>query len=417
MAEKVLTDKNLVMVAAAAIFLPYMLSGIILIAIAFYILINKQTREALILHKAFKGMIYFQLFFQAVSLIYGNWMGVLGGFVFTLAAVLGIYQYRIMTAELYEKCLRIMCIVSCFSTVYALGEKVLISMNYLRYQRVCSIFFYPNYFATISATVILICMYKLLTGQGNKKIYLIAVFMNLINIYLSQSMFGWVEVLAGTAVMLYVLNYKRLLITFVGMAGVGIGMILLINPDIIPRISEASLTLSMRFQIWKDALSFIGDAPLLGKGSMTYAYSTLQTGKLVVHSHSIFLEALLNYGILGTIFLCTVFGKFILDILKRCLYQKNPHITSLILGVIGAALVHGVTDVTLMWVQTMPLFLFIMAGAGAIQKNEEEVAFEQRIPGLVIQKVSPVIVYCRISYDKSRHILMNKENVKDRASA
>ncbi len=417
MAEKLLTDSNLVMIAAAAIFLPYMLSGIILVAIALYIIINKQTREALIVHKAFKGVIYFQLFFQAVSLIYGNWMGVLGGFVFTLAAVLGIYQYRIMTAELYEKSLTIMCIFSCFSTIYALVEKALISMDYLSYQRVCSIFFYPNYFATISATVILICVYKLLTGQGNKKIFLIAVTMNLINIYLSQSMFGWVEVLAGTAVMLFVLKYKRLLITFVAMAGVGIGMILLINPDIIPRISEASLTLSMRFKIWKDALSFIQEAPILGKGSMAYAYSTLQTGKLVVHSHSIIFESLLNYGILGTIVLFAVFGKFILDILKRCFYQKNTHITSLILGVAGAALVHGITDVTLMWVQTMPLFLFIMAGAGAIKKNEEEVAIAERIPGLVIQKVSPVIVYCRVSYDKSRHILMNKESVKDRISA
>ena len=209
MAEKLLTDSNLVMIAAAAIFLPYMLSGAILVAIALYVIINKQTREALIVHKAFKGVIYFQLFFQAVSLIYGNWMGVLGGFVFTLAAVLGIYQYRIMTAELYEKSLTIMCIFSCFSTIYALVEKALISMDYLSYQRVCSILFYPNYFATISATVILICVYKLLTGQGNKKIYLIAVTMNLINIYLSQSMFGWVEVLAGTAVMLFVLKYTK----------------------------------------------------------------------------------------------------------------------------------------------------------------------------------------------------------------
>lgn len=413
--ENVLTDTNLVLITAASIFLPYMIAGVILIVVAIYITLNRQTREVCLANKTIRGILYFQLFFQAVSLIYGNWMGVIGGFVFSLAAILGIFQYQTMTSELYEKSLKIMCIFSCFSTVYALVEKALISIDYLRYERVCSIFFYPNYFATISATVVLICAYKLLTGQRDRKIYYLAIFMNLINIYLSQSMFGWVEVIAGISVMLFVLKYYKLLYSFTGIAAVGIGLILLINPDIIPRISEANITLGMRFQIWQDALAFIKDAPLLGKGTMTYAYTTLQMGRLVPHSHNILLESILNYGLIGSLVLFSAFGKFLLDIVRKCIYQKNTLITSLILGVTGAALVHGMTDVTLMWLQTMPLFVFILAGAGALQKQEQEIAISTGLPGFVIQKVTPVIVYCRVSYDNSRQLLL--ETSKDRASA
>lgn len=416
--ENILTDNNLVMAAAASIFLPYMISGVILVSIAIYIAINKQTREICLVHKEFKGILYFQLFFQMISLIYGNWMGVLAGFAFTLAAILGIFQYHVMTAELYEKSLSIMCVFSCFSTVYALVEQAMISGGYLHYERVCSIFFYPNYFATISATVVLISAYKLLTRQGNRYIFCTAIVMNLINIYLSQSMFGWVEVLAGISVMFFVLRYYRLLASFVGAALVGIALILVINPDVIPRISQANLTLSMRFQIWRDAILYIKEAPLFGKGTMTYAYNTLQTGKIVPHSHNMMLESLLNYGILGSAVLIGAVFKYLLSVIKRCYYQGNIKITSLILGVTGAALVHGITDITLMWLQTLPLFVFLLAGAGVFEKcAAEEDSIYEKIPGYVVQKVAPVIVYCKKSCDSSKDLLINKENVKERASA
>ncbi|MGN6712616.1 O-antigen ligase family protein [Anaerocolumna jejuensis] len=416
--ENILTDNNLVMAAAASIFLPYMVSGIILVSIAIYIAINKQTREVCLVHKEFKGILIFQLFFQLVSLFYGNWMGVLGGFAFTLAAILGIFEYHVMTAELYEKSLSIMCVFSCFSTVYALVEQAMISGGYLNYQRVCSLFFYPNYFATISATVILICAYKLLTGQGNKYIFCTAILMNLINIYLSQSMFGWVEVLAGISIMLFLLRYYRLLASFVGVAVIGIALILFINPDVIPRISQANLTLSMRFQIWKNAILYIKEAPLFGKGTLTYAYSTLQTGKIVAHSHSIILESILNYGILGSAVLAWAVGKYLLSIIKRCYYQGDVKITSLILGIMGAAFVHGVTDITLMWVQTFPLFIFLLAGAGTFKKNvAEDNSIYAKLPGYMVQKVAPVIVYCKMSCDKSKKLLIKKDNIKERMSA
>ncbi|BCJ97567.1 O-antigen ligase family protein [Anaerocolumna chitinilytica] len=414
------------MAAAASIFLPYMISGIILVSIAIYIAINKQTREVCLEHKEFRAVLGFQLFFQVISLIYGNWMGVLGGFAFTLAAILGIFQYHVMTAKLYEKCLNIMCVFSCFSTVYALVEQVLINNHELHYERVCSLFFYPNYFATISATIVLICAYKLLTKQGNPYIFYIAIVMNLINIYLSQSMFGWVEVLAGVSVMLLVLRYYRLLASFVGVAVLGIAAILFVNPDIIPRVSQANLTLSMRFQIWQNAIAYIKEAPLFGKGVLTYAYSTLQTGKIVAHSHSIVLESLLNYGFLGSAVLAAAVGKYLMSILKRCYYQRNTKITSLILGVMGAALVHGLTDITLMWLQTLPLFIFLLAGAGAFKAETAAVkkiaavadsSLYERIPGYMVQKVTPVIVYCKKSCDNSKELLISKENVKERASA
>jgi hypothetical protein len=51
-------------------------------------------------------------------------------------------------------------------------------------------------------------------------------------------------------------------------------------------------------------------------------------------------------------------------------------VTSLIIAVVVAAFIHGLTDNTLMWIQTLPLFMFLLAGYGAFKKKEVLLANE-----------------------------------------
>jgi O-antigen ligase len=367
-----LTYTNLVMATAASIFLPYLLAGSILIMAAMYILINKQTRQILILHKDATYVFVFLGFVQIVSAIHGNWYGMLAGFGFTLALILGIFWYQIMTKELFERTLTLICIFSMLGSIYAIFEKIIMIEfpGYYNYERVCSTFFYPNYFGTISATVILICVYKILTNKENRSLFLVIAIFNVLNIYLCESMFAWIEVFTGTALLLFLMKKYRILGYWMGLAFIGGFFILILNFDLIPRLSEAETTLNMRFKIWEKAIDLIKQAPLFGEGPMAFAFKTKQLGNRIPHSHNFILESILNYGIIGSMGILFFSVKYLYYVCKTCFKDKKSEITSLILAVIFAAFIHGLTDNTLMWIQTLPLFVFLLAGFGAFKKKE-----------------------------------------------
>jgi O-antigen ligase len=232
-------------------------------------------------------------------------------------------------------------------------------------------FFYPNYFGTIISTVIIICAYKVLTRQGKKWFYYVIAFMNMISLYLCESMFAWVEVFLGVAVLLLLLKKHRLLSIWLLMASVASFMIIVLNINIIPRLSQAEVTTESRFKIWEFAIQQIKNSPLFGHGFMSYIYTDKKRhlGDLVPHSHSLYLELLLNFGVVGTGLFLWYFIRYYMSVIKVCFIKKRVLINSLILAVTIAALVHGIVDITLMWIQTLPLFLIILAGLGTSEDS------------------------------------------------
>jgi O-antigen ligase len=127
----------------------------------------------------------------------------------------------------------------------------------------------------------------------------------------------------------------------------------------------------MRFKIWKFALEQIRLTPLFGRGPMSCAFISYNSGKIIPHAHSIYLDTLLNYGLFGFIVIAVYFKRLISFVLRVCFKENKSKITSLVLAVTAAALVHGITDFTLMWVQTLPLFLFVLSGIGVYEKNKD----------------------------------------------
>ena len=238
-------------------------------------------------------------------------------------------------------------------------------------NRASAMFFYPNYFGNIISIVIIICAYKVLTRQGKKWFYYIIAFMNVISLYLCESMFAWVEIFLGVAVLLFLLDMHRLLAIWLLMATVASFVIIVLDVNIIPRLSQAEVTTEIRFKIWDFAIKQIKEAPLFGHGFMSFLYTDTeqQLGFLVPHSHNIILELLLDFGIVGTVLFLWYFVKYYITLIKTHLSQDKTWITSLIFAISAAAMVHGLVDLTLMWIQTLPLFLFILAGLGAYEKT------------------------------------------------
>jgi O-antigen ligase len=362
-----LTDSNIVTFTAVSIFLPYVLSALILIFLSLYIIINKRTRHLLFVHNGAGVLKIFFIYALAVPFMYRNWMGLAVGAAAILGLTLGLFIRSIMNGEMYERILTLICNMSLTSAGYAILEAL---FNYIYdgriNRRISAVFYYPNYFGTIVATVIIICAYKLLTSRENKVNYYVIAGLNLISLYLSMSMFAWIEVFIGITVLLAVLHKRRLLMLWVFVACIGAFMIFCLNFQIIPRLSDVDVTLRLRQQIWEQAIIAVKESPLLGHGFMSYGYlfGVIYNNKLVPHAHNIFIDMLMNFGIIGTILFSYYFIRYYFDVIKARLNKNGGVATSLIFAVTAAAFVHGMTDITLLWIQTLPLFLIILAGYG-----------------------------------------------------
>jgi O-antigen ligase len=367
-----LSSTNIVYFITASIFLPYILSGIILAVLTIYIIVNQDLRKLITVHKGSNVLLLFFAYNFLVSSIYGNWIGLVIGLGIMLLFILGLFIRSIMTNELFETAINLACYLSIMATVYALIEKYIYPfVSNDNVDRASAMFFYPNYFGTIASIIVIICGYKVITRQGNLWVYYGIAFMNVISIYLSGSMFAWVEVFLGVSVLLFTFKKHNLLAYWLLLVTVSSFLIVVLNLDIIPRLSQAEVTTDMRIQIWKYAIRKIESRPLFGHGFMSYLYldKTQRFGYLVPHSHSIILELLLDFGVVGSCMFLWYFIRYYASVVRVFLIDKSFRINALILAVTAAALIHGVVDLTLMWIQTLPLFLIILSGMGAFENS------------------------------------------------
>jgi O-antigen ligase len=307
-----------------------------------------------------------------IPFLYKNWLGLLVGAGMIMAITFGLFMRSVMTKELYERVLHLICILSLTSAGYAMLEKLVNLIFDSRHNhRIASVFSHPNYFGTIVGTVIIICAYKILTNQGNKLFYFLVGLVNVISMYLCKSMFVWIEVFIGITILLFMLNYYHLLIVWLSAAILGIVGIFVLKLPIIPRLSDMGVTISLREQIWALAIKQIKATPLFGHGflSFSFIFNSSYRNNRIPHAHSIYLDMMLNFGIVGSVLFLWFLVKYYVTLFYARIKEKNTMITSLILAVSIAALVHGATDLTLLWIQTFPLFLILISGLGADEKN------------------------------------------------
>lgn len=91
---------------------------------------------------------------------------------------------------------------------------------------------------------------------------------------------------------------------------------------------------------------------LYGHGNFYYYKFTKH---VYPHSHNIFVESLLSYGLIGTLALGGVFLKYIYDIVRDS--RNNVLKVALILSVLS----HNFTDFVIFWIQTVLLFIIILS--------------------------------------------------------
>lgn len=365
--QSLFNDQNLIYIVAVSVFLPYIFTCAIILFVTAVILLVPNNRRRIFVHDGSKWLLPFFALVLIIPLFYKNFVGIAAGAGLICVVLIGLYARSAMTVRTYEHMLDIMTKLSVPIAVAAMTERVYLKIydpGNLDNFRCVSVFFNSNYFATVAATMVIICAYKAGTHQGMQLKYFIIAGLNMISAYLSGSLFVWVEIFVGVSLVFIMLKKHEMISGLLLGAGIFCFLIYFAPGIILPRLAESPLTTDRRLDIWDTAIRAFLDAPIFGRGTLTYyhIFENYPNGFATTHAHNLLLDPLLNYGIVGT----ALMSVYILCVVKRLItsIKKRPdgRITVLITAVIAAAIAHGTTDVTLLWVQTGLLFLLIIAG-------------------------------------------------------
>lgn len=227
--------------------------------------------------------------------------------------------------------------------------------------RIFSTFDNPNYYAFVLMIVILVC-FNQIQFQITFKNYALATYygailiMNLIALQFTGTR-TVVIALAFGMIVIMLIQKKYRQIKFICLGVLFLLFILFLRPDLAPRFQDISRDFETRYDIWGNAVRFIKANPFFGKGLFTYFHTANQVGiDPEMHSHSLFIEPLLSFGIVGTGLLCAAIATEVVKIRQNASYLDTP----LALGVIAATLAYGILDIPILGIQTAILTIAVL---------------------------------------------------------
>lgn len=359
-----------IILCALSVFLPYLVASIIIACVGGVFCILPETRERVFACKSTYLILAFSIITAFVALLNKNYVGLARTGVFAMMMVVALVARSIATKRFFEHLLNFLCLGGSLSTLGAIIESI-IHRNYSHYR--CKAWFVnPNFLGTALVLIILICAYKAVIRSRHTALYYFIAIFNAIGLYLSYSMILWFVLFIGILTLLLLNHEYRLLSVFLGVFFALLTVIILV-PQLIPRLDELTQTIENRVQIWKFALENLKDAPVFGRGFFSYKhlynlYSSTQPVYKAALAHNILLDCMLSHGIVGTVLVGSYMVEYIRSLLN-CHDGLKKHntsyvITTFIVSIFVAIICHGIIDTTIIWVQTGMIFLLIASGIG-----------------------------------------------------
>jgi len=372
--KRQVTDEMAVTLLVVSLFLPFFLSIAALVVVFFALMFNPRARKVALGDKG-SALLYI---FTALSLIAsafgGNWLGILC--TVGIFAVLAIGQFMIKTVnkDVASRTIRgigrLLPVITACTIIEFAVRFYFVEINHqkIRFMLRCvSFFFNPNYFGAVMATTALIFICLFLKEKEHRPKHLASGIMAVVCLLLSQSLLSCLALLVGALVLLIVSKKWGWLGLFGGLVALVAAAVILF-PDYIPRLDEISETFELRLRIWRVAAEGFKQSVLFGQGPLTYFHicgdyvGKIEGVKVWItqHAHNIIFDSLLSYGIVGAMFLWSYLGSMFANVLRR-IKGGDRFIKGLIFALLAAVLAHGMLDVTVLWVQTGVLFLFVLA--------------------------------------------------------
>ncbi len=350
-----------------SVFFPFYLTALVVIGFGFYCLFNKKCRAIIFKEKYFALFVVFSIYTAIIGIINLNILGVLCSAFFFLIFLVAAYFKNTLSKELYERGLTVMVYMGALTGIITVLH-FLISYNFNSsefYYRATLYFFNANYLATLLSMAVIICAYKVVHRKGSKLIYCACALLCAVGIYLTGSLFAIVEVFIGVAAVLS-LSKRHQMLSILLLLSATACIVIYCIPQILPRLEKVNITTENRVLIWNTSLEMLKTSPIFGRGYLTYfATQKYYPGCYqTTHAHNFILEPLLSFGIIGLVLMTLFFIFFYRKVIICKNYQSKSKASCLIVAVSIAALVHGTTDMTLIWIQTAFMFSLILSGVG-----------------------------------------------------
>ena len=354
-------DEKVLTLCFITIFLPYPVTIAGAVLASLYVCFDKIKRNQLRRLRGVCSLIVFGGLALVIPALYQHWLSVFQGMAAILILCFGLLCRTTMTKPLLHRLMDLGFILSVTCLLCAIIQKLWIPSSLLD-GRASSVFYNPNYYGTILEYCILISFYRFMTCPSRKWWYLAVIGLSCIGIYLCDCISARPAVFLGCfAMLLYMKRFR--LFTLVLAASILYAVAALIVPGVLCRLPILDRMIELRVDIWETAAKGFLQHPLFGQGTFTYQYiwPTIPGGAANDHSHSLYLEPLLNYGIVGTAALLSYFALQYRSLWHSMREKQESYLTAVLLGLTVSTLVHGISDVTVAWVQTGMLFLFLLS--------------------------------------------------------
>lgn len=376
-------DQYIIMFIVASIFLPFYYGLIAMIILIIYLIYTKQLKN--VIKSTPKGYValLFILYSLIVCLFSKNLMGT-GQTIGMFAIAIFIMYYRKHVDErLFTFIVDTCCLLSILCFAYGLLEYATIVerlgnlfTDFIIYDhpdnRVESMFFNANYYAMMIQFLVLLCVYKILHAKTLHRVvfYTITIICNLFALYLTGCRVGWLSFLITLPLMFYMNSWKKTSYCMIEIICIA-GIVVFMNPEFFPRIDSIFDDFAKRGRIWVTAIKAISTYPIFGLGPSGYYLIYDQfNGHPTYHCHSVYLDPILSFGIVGII----IASIFIVPVIKEIIYlfknKLNSELSGLIASFFVVLFVHGIFDHTAFWIQTGVIFLLVINASCMYKKND-----------------------------------------------
>ncbi|HGS0995693.1 O-antigen ligase family protein [Streptococcus pneumoniae] len=371
---KGLSSKELILLGIIlSIFLPFYLFVVVLCLYIISLIFTGDMKSILQKMGEHPMLLLFLSYSTVISILAQNWMGLVASVGMFLFTIFFLHYQSILSHKFFRLILQFVLFGSVLSAAFASLEhfQIVKKFNYAflspnmqvwHQNRAEVTFFNPNYYGIICCFCIMIAFYLFTTTKLNwlKVFCVIAGFVNLFGLNFTQNRTAFPAIIAGAIIYLFttIKNWKAFWLS-IGVFAIGLSFLL--SSDLGVRMGTLDSSMEERISIWDAGMALFKQNPFWGEGPLTYMHSYPRIhAPYHEHAHSLYIDTILSYGIVGTILLVlssVAPVRLMMDMSQES--GKRP-IIGLYLSFLTVVAVHGIFDLALFWIQSGFIFLLVM---------------------------------------------------------
>ncbi|CMW59345.1 O-Antigen Polymerase family [Streptococcus pneumoniae] len=371
---KGLSSKELILLGIIlSIFLPFYLFVVVLCLYIISLIFTGDMKSILQKMGEHPMLLLFLSYSTVISILAQNWMGLVASVGMFLFTIFFLHYQSILSHKFFRLILQFVLFGSVLSAAFSSLEhfQIVKKFNYAflspnmqvwHQNRAEVTFFNPNYYGIICCFCIMIAFYLFTTTKLNwlKVFCVIAGFVNLFGLNFTQNRTAFPAIIAGAIIYLFttIKNWKAFWLS-IGVFAIGLSF--LFSSDLGVRMGTLDSSMEERISIWDAGMALFKQNPFWGEGPLTYMHSYPRIhAPYHEHAHSLYIDTILSYGIVGTILLVlssVAPVRLMMDMSQES--GKRP-IIGLYLSFLTVVAVHGIFDLALFWIQSGFIFLLVM---------------------------------------------------------